>query len=262
MITDFLNKKFNLWGVCSYERIKNNLLDCRAKSRLPENAESVVVIAFPYLLSKEVYENSNISKYAVVPDYHDYISDLLKKICNELKEQYPDYLFECFADNSPLPEVEAACLAGIGIKGMNSLLITKDYGSFVFLGEIVTDMKIEPTGDKINECEKCGKCALACPGKAIENGKIDKEKCLSHITQKKGDLNDSETALIKSTGCIWGCDICQNVCPHNINAKTTDIAEFINGAEPILTSDSPLEGRAYGWRGEKVVKRNINITQK
>ena len=252
-------KELPLYGVCSFADIENNLLPCRAKSRLPENAKSVIVAAFPYLLPKECYEGSNISKYAVPRDYHDYVVPLLSSLCNKLSENFSENKFVPFADNSPIPEVDAACLAGLGVKGLNSLLITEKYGSFVFVGEIVTDMFIEPTGDKIKECEKCGKCVSACPGKAISEKGIDKEKCLSHITQKKGELREEEINLIKKSGCIWGCDICQNVCPYNKNPATTNIEEFLAGAEPVLDFGTSLEGRAFGWRGKATVERNIKL---
>lgn len=256
---NILDSASPLWGICPFGAVKDNLIDCRAKQRLPLNARSVIIMAFPYLLDEKYYENSNISKYSVPADYHPIITARIEKAAAELKEKYAEYEFAVFADNSPIPEVRAASIAGIGVIGANSLLITEKYGSFVFLGEIVTDMPLASEGSEIKECLKCGRCTAACPGKAIVNGKIDREKCLSHITQKKGELSEKEIEMIKESGCIWGCDICQNVCPLNKSAEITGISEFEDTALPRAGSDTPIEGRAYAWRGEKVIRRNIDL---
>jgi epoxyqueuosine reductase QueG len=131
-----------LFGICPFEKVKDNLIECRAKSRLPENPETVIVACFPYLLNDSAYKNRNISKYAVVTDYHEVAVARLRKAAEKLKSIYPDNSFAVFADNSPIPEVRAACAAGLGVRGLNSLLITEKYGSYVFIGEIVTDLKI------------------------------------------------------------------------------------------------------------------------
>ena len=117
------------------------------------------------------------------------------------------------------------------------------------------------TGGELTGCIHCGECTRACPGNAIRDGRIDKEKCLSYITQKKGELTEEEKRMIKESGCIWGCDICQNVCPLNKGAGKTDINEFRETAVPRAESDTRIEGRAFAWRGEKVIKRNIDLQE-
>ena len=248
-------------GVCEYSRLSGSLFTCRAKSRLPQNARSVIVYLFPYYLGEEFYKESNISKYAVVPDYHTVSASMLKTAADELKKAYPEYSFECFCDNSPLDEVSAAVLAGLGVRGRNSLLINPEFGSFCFIGEIVTDLPVEPSRAHDNtECIGCGACEAACPACALSGGKVDKEKCLSALTQKKGELTEAEAALIKKSGCAWGCDICQNICPMNKNIKSTEIPAFIDGAAARADLNTDIEGRAFAWRGEKVIKRNLEIT--
>lgn len=261
-IEKIMNCTSPLWGICSFEEIKDSLIECRAKNKLPEKAKSVIVACFPYLLDKEKYQNSNISKYAVVTDYHWVALARLREACAKLKETFPDEEFSAFADNSPIPEVKAACLAGLGVRGMNSLLITKKYGSYVFIGEIVTSLEFKTNNNCIPSCCECGKCIEVCPARAIcENG-IDTEKCLSAITQKKGVLTQAEEKLMRECGCVWGCDICQDVCPMNKNVSLTQIEEFLRSPVPILTAHTNLDGRAYEWRGRKVIERNLDILYK
>lgn len=254
-----MNSVSPLWGVCNYGEIKDRLIECRAKSRLPENAKTVIIACFPYLLPEENYLNSNISKYAVVTDYHDVAIGRLQKACNELQKLYPQNSFAPFADNSPIPEVRAATLAGLGVRGENSLLITKEFGSYVFLGEIVTDLSLETVKSEIKSCIGCGRCTAACPAKAISKSGVDGEKCLSAITQKKGELTQAEKELMKNCGCVWGCDICQDICPMNKNAAISSLEEFSTNVIPLLTTQTELDGRAYAWRGKKVIERNLSI---
>lgn len=259
MFRSILDGLFSLWGVCPFESVSEHLINCRAVSRLPSSAHSVIVVCFPYLLDEKSYEGLNISRYAAVPDYHNVAARLLDEAVEKLKKEYPENQFSAFADNSPIPEVEAACRAGIGVRGLNSLFISKKYGSFVFLGEIVTDLEIPCVDNGIKSCLKCEKCVSACPDNAIGKNGVDRSLCLSDITQKKGELSEKETGLIAESGCLWGCDICQTVCPMNKNASETDIEEFINGAIAHIDENTDIEGRAFAWRGPKTISRNINI---
>lgn len=248
-----------LWGTCPFDKIKNELIGCRAVNRLPENAKTVIVACFPYLLDEESYRNINISKYAVVADYHEVALNRLNSAIKKLRELYPEHDFAAFADNSPVPEVKAACAAGLGVRGMNTLLITQKYGSYVFIGEIVTSLELECTEFKEELCIGCKKCIKACPSGAISETGFDKSTCLSEITQKKGVLSEKEERLMKECGCVWGCDICQDVCPMNKSAAKTDIKEFTSSPAACISSGCSLEGRAYEWRGRKVIERNISL---
>lgn len=259
MLEKTMDKITPLWGTCPFDKIKDGLIECRAKSRLPQSPESVIVACFPYLLNDAEYKNINISKYAVIADYHEVVLNRLESAIAELKKIYPENEFVAFADNSPIPEVRAACLAGLGVRGMNSLLITPKYGSFVFIGEIVTDIKLVHPEKEESFCIKCGKCLSACPTAAISKSGFSKNRCLSEITQKKGVLSAEEEKLMKECGCVWGCDICQNVCPMNKDAAYTEIEEFLSSPIAHLTQGCTLEGRAYEWRGRKVIERNIAV---
>lgn len=245
-------------GVCRFSDV-GELISCRAKSRIPVNAKSVIVYLFPYFLGQEYYADSNISKYAVSDDYHNIAGGYLQKITQELKNQFPEYEFECFCDNSPIREVEAAFLCGLGVKGRNGLLINKDYGSFCFIGEIVTDMELPYSLPEDRDCLNCGICEKMCPNKAISKGKVDISKCLSDITQRKGELTQEQISLIKSSDSIWGCDVCQNACPMNKDIKTTPIKEFFISAVNRFNKGDNIDGRAYAWRGRAVIERNFEI---
>lgn len=247
-------------GVCSFSQI-GSLFECRAKMRVPENAESVIVYLFPYWLGEEYYKNSNVSKYAVPADYHLIAGEYLKKITEELKKTFPQNKFEYFCDNSPIDEVRAATLCGLGVKGRNGLLINKQYGSFCFIGEIVTDLAMEYDAPDNGGCLRCGICEKRCPSGAISGKGIDKAKCLSDVTQRKGELSEEEIRLIKNSGCIWGCDICQDACPMNKNLQVTPVKEFLQSAVPVFREGDGIEERAYNWRGRKVIERNLGYTE-
>jgi len=128
-------------GFCAYNKVLENLIECRAKERLPKNAKTVIVCLFPYKVKETPPEK--ISRYAAVPDYHRVCGEYLKKATEELKKQIDGYQFEWFIDNSPLPEVYTAACAGMGVIGENGLIITEKYGSFVFLGEILCDLPLK-----------------------------------------------------------------------------------------------------------------------
>ncbi len=250
-------------GVCSFEAVGESLLNCRSRLRLPQNAKSVIVYLFPYYLGEKFYENSNISKYCVSEDYHGIAEKYLVMAADELKAAYPQASFQWFCDNSPIPEVKAAVAAGLGAKGDNGLLINDEYGSFCFIGEIVTDLELAPYLGAEKQCLKCGACKKNCPYGALkemeETGLFQKEKCLSHITQKKGILTAEAEEKIREIGCIWGCDVCQNVCPMNKNIKTTPIPEFGNNAQSRFSAGDSVENRAFSWRGREVIERNLKI---
>lgn len=251
----FLKQSLSQWGVCSFESVLP-LIDCRAVKLLPETPKSVIVALFPYYVGE--FENKNLSQYAIIPDYHKIALDILTEIATALKTYFPQNTFVPFVDSSPIREVAAAYNAGLGIVGENSLLINQEYGSFVFITEIVTDLEIKPDTPKTENCLRCNKCVNACVGGAIKMGKIDLSKCVSFITQKKGDLSESERDLVKKGGLVWGCDVCQSVCPMNKNVPLTPIKAFYEKITPLYNGEFSPD-RAYAWRGEKTLARNFAL---
>ncbi len=250
------------FGVCSYALIKDRLIDCRAKARIPAGALRVISVAFPYYLGKAYYEHSNISMYAVPADYHRIAGDIIRGAAEALREAVPGYRFEPFIDNSPVPEVFAASCAGLGVIGKNGLLIHEKYGSFCFLGEIITDFPLTPGRDAPAPCIDCGECARQCPSGVLRGECFEKDKCLSDISQKKSDLDEDEKEMLVDSGCAWGCDVCQKVCPMNENAAVSPIREFYETARPVFRAGDSVEGRAFAWRGDKVINRNVELLEK
>lgn len=246
------------FGACPFELVKDRLLPCAAVSRLPGEAKSVIATVLPYRVEGE---KGNISLYAAVPDYHAVLGRRLEGCVTALKKTFEGYDFVSFVDNSPLPEVYTAALCGLGKIGDNGLLINKIYGSWCFIGCIVTDLEIPYTLSEVEHCRHCGACAKACPGGALGIESFDKSKCLSFITQKKGELSQDEQELIKKSGCAWGCDICQLVCPENKSCAPTQVPVFIKRFKPKLDpKEKPeMNGRAYAWRGETVIRRNLEL---
>ncbi len=245
-------------GVCDFDSV-GELLNCRAKQRIPKNSASVIMYLFPYYLGEEYYKNSNISKYAVPEDYHRIAGAYLEKAADELRKAYPKNVFQAFCDNSPIKEVEVAVKCGLGVKGKNTLLINKDYGSFVFIGEIITDLKITPSLPEDRTCLSCGLCENICPSGALVNYKVNRDKCLSSITQLKGELSCEQSNLIAENSCIWGCDKCQDICPMNKNIKKSPVKEFYETAKSSYSLGDDISTRAFNWRGKSVIERNFKI---
>ena len=237
-------------GFCKFSWVEDKLLECRAKSRIPEGAKTVIMAVFPYRVKKE--RPQNISRYAAVADYHKICGDFLNAAKLALEGAFPQNKFECFVDNSPIPEVYAASAAGLGIVGDNGLLITPRYGSFVFLGAIVTDIEID-CENRYTECMHCGFCRNACPVC------LDKNRCLSAVSQKKGELSPTEQDSLKAHGIVWGCDICAEVCPFNKAVEFSNIKEFTESYRDCFSCDEDITGRAYEWRGKGTVQRNYLI---
>ena len=251
------------YGFSSFAAVQDRLLECRAKARLPQGAQTVISVLFPYYLGEEFYKDANVSRYAVSADYHIITGAIMEKIVAALRGEYPENAFEYFVDNSPLPEVRCAAAAGLGVIGKNALFISPEYGSWVFLGEIVTDKYFPPAAPAKNVCVGCSECVKHCPVGAIgPEGGVAPEKCLSYLSQKKGELSEEVAAKMAEYNCAWGCDICQKVCPMNRTAKTTPIEAFFETARPNVTAQDEIEGRAFAWRGKKVIERNLAAVEK
>ncbi len=175
----------------------------------------------------------NISRYALVPDYHEVIREKLGLILADIKAACPGTEGKPFTDTSPVLEKELGRQAGLGFRGKNTLLISKELGSYFFIGGLALSLDSgpgeSPVPDREQGCGACGKCAAACPTGALNvSGALDAGLCISYwTTQSKTAV--PEEIMRKSGGYIYGCDICQDVCPYN--SKTSDrisLPEFRN----------------------------------
>lgn len=239
-----------------------------------EGGKTIVSIAFPYLSVKEDCRADNgFSIYTRGIDYHNVLNKYLKQMINIIEKHGGKA--KAFVDSNTLPERYLAYISGVGFIGKNNMIITKEYGSYVFLGEIITDLKFYEDDkrsfkeiDLFKECGECNICHDECPTKAINKFKKNCNICLSYITQKK-ELEEWE--IKKLDGRIFGCDSCQLKCPYNNQKKLSSIREFdsfdfMNDSDEefILTMGNAEFKNSFkltscGWRGKNVLKRNALI---
>lgn len=184
---------------------------------LVEGSKSVISLSYNYFPKDKIssIDNFKISKYAYGQDYHEVIKEILNEMVAELKEEIGDFHCRVFVDSAPVLERSWAKKSGIGWVGKNANLITKQSGSFYFLAEIISDLELQEDSPTTDHCGTCTKCIDACPTDAIVSEKvIDGSKCISYATiELKNEI--PETFLNKMEDWMFGCDICQDVCPWN-----------------------------------------------
>ncbi len=236
------------------------------------NCKSIIVIAMSYnidfnIISEGILKGS-LSKSTWGLDYHRVLKSKMDKLIEEIKQSV-DFDYRAYVDTGPLVERELAHKAGIGYYGKNCSIINDDYGSFIFIGYIMTDLDLE--GDNIRKASECGDCDLcirACPTNALEPYKLNPKKCISYLTQTKEiPVEYRDKMGIK----IYGCDTCQLVCPKNNNVKTSSHDEFVpyvtegymDIIELLSMSKSEFKNKygsmAGAWRGKNILKRNAVI---
>ncbi len=260
--------KNNYHGQMSYmERNFDKRMDTR---KLVDGSKSVISLLFNYYPSKEINNNSfKISKYAYGKDYHFIIKDKLKTLLSSMRNEIGEIDGRVFVDSAPIMEKAWAKKSGLGWIGKNTNLISKKTGSFFFIAEIIVDLELEYDNEVTDHCGSCTACLDACPTDALyEPYKIDASKCISYFTIElkeqfpndlKKDFND----------WIFGCDICQDVCPWNkfsipnkeplLNPKNEinqyskkDWLELTDEVFKVVFKETPLERTKF-----KGLKRNI-----
>ena len=223
--------KMNMHGKMKYmENYFEKRLD---PSKLVDDAKSVISLAYNYypkdLQNKEA---PKVSKYAYGMDYHYVIKEKLNFFLSFIKDKIGDVNGRAFVDSAPILEKAWASKSGIGWVGKNSNLITKQVGSFYFLAELIVDLELDYDGIESDHCGECTACIDSCPTQAIvEPYVVNGSKCISYFTIELKENIPNEFKE-KFEDWVFGCDICQDVCPWNKFSKPHK--------EPLFQSTSEL----------------------
>lgn len=200
-------------------------------------------------------------------DYHMVLRDRLKKLEEYIQSNVPGARLKSMVDTGELVDRAVAERAGIGWSGKNCAIITPEFGSYVYLGEMITNIPFEPDKPMENHCGDCNKCVDACPtGALIQGGQLDSNRCIAFLTQTKGFLPDQFREKIGNR--LYGCDTCQTVCPenkgkdfhfHDEMEPDPEIAKPL--LKPLLFMSNREFKEKYGhvsgsWRGKKPIQRN------
>lgn len=200
-------------------------------------------------------------------DYHFILRDRLTKLENWLKERVPDVNVKSMVDTGELADRAVAERAGIGWSGKNCSIITPEFGSFVYLGEMITTIPFEADQPIEDRCGECRKCIDACPtGALVQGGQLDSNKCIAFLTQVKGFIPDEYRDKIGNR--LYGCDTCQTICPENkkkdfhFHTEMEPDHEVVKPKlKPLLTISNREFKEKFGpisgsWRGKKPIQRN------
>ncbi len=206
-----------------------NHFDKRLDPRLLiEGARSVVSLLLNYYPEEKIESSEyKISKYAYGKDYHTVIKDKLKELIDFLKTEIGDINGRAFVDSAPVMDKVWAKKSGLGWVGKNTNLINKETGSFFFIAELILDIELEYDGPIKDYCGTCTRCLDACPTDALQTPYvIDGSRCISYLTIELKESIPNEFKG-KMDNWIFGCDICQDVCPWNSFSKTHKHQEFV-----------------------------------
>jgi epoxyqueuosine reductase len=220
------------------------------------NARSAVVVALNYFTPAQ-HDNDpatgKVSRYAWGDDYHDVVGEKLRALLSWIKEQLPDVEGKVCVDIQPTMDKAWAVRAGLGWLGKHSNVITQEFGSWIFIGELLLDIKLDYDNDRINDhCGTCSLCLDACPTQAItEPYVVDSAKCISYATIELRGPELPREIEDKLSGWLYGCDICQDVCPWNRFEQPTDETRF-----------APREGNVNASLSEIVEMSHENYVER
>jgi epoxyqueuosine reductase len=194
-------------------------------------AKSVIVVALNYFTPHEHEADETkgkISRYAWGDDYHNVLKEKLRALMEYIKTESPETEGKICVDTAPIMDKAWAVRAGLGWLGKHSNLITKEYGSWVFLGEILVNLELEYETEFVpDHCGSCTLCLESCPtGAIVAPHVVDSKKCLSYATIELRSPDLPEEIKENLNGWIYGCDICQDVCPWNRFEKPTEETRF------------------------------------
>jgi epoxyqueuosine reductase len=197
--------------------------------KLVPGAKSVITLLLNYFPNEKQHNDAlKISKYAYGKDYHEVIKEKLDKYIENIKSGIGDFHGRGFVDSAPVLERTWAQRSGLGWVAKNGNLINKQMGSFFFIATLITDLDLQPDEPFTKDyCGTCSRCIDACPTEAILPGKIvDGSKCISYFTIELKDMLIPNEMKGKFENWMFGCDICQDVCPWNRFSKPTNEIEF------------------------------------
>ncbi|MDY4510554.1 tRNA epoxyqueuosine(34) reductase QueG [Streptococcus hyovaginalis] len=248
------------------ERIKPKLSLASAKTIIS------IAVAYPNKLPvkppKTQYKRGKITPNSWGLDYHYVLQDKLDRLAKGIEELTEDFEYKGMVDTGALVDTAVAKRAGIGFIGKNGLVISKEFGSYMYLGELITNLEIEPDQEVDYGCGDCTRCLEACPTSClIGDGTMNARRCLSFQTQDKGMMAMEFRKKIKTV--IYGCDICQICCPYN-RGIDNPIASEIDPelAQPELIPFLELSNKSFkeqfgkiagSWRGKNILQRNAII---
>jgi len=247
------SQRLREWLSCGYQgsmHWMNKTPEKRSDPRLVlPGAESVVVLAQNYFTPQRHSNNADrgkISRYAWGDDYHEILDKKLQELSSWMQQTFPEYSNKFYVDTGPVMEKAWAQRAGIGWIGKHTNLITPNFGSWVFLSVIVTTLPLEPDAPATDHCGTCTLCIDACPTDAlVQPYVLDSNLCISYLTIEHRQ-NIGQELSSKFEGWVYGCDICQDVCPWN--EKFSVPAEG-QGFEPRPWNLSP---KLSEWKGMTV----------
>ncbi len=228
------------------------------RRRLPW-ARTVLSLAYPYRPPPPAADDwrerlrGRIAAYALDTDYHDRLTALLRALAARLALAFPGARFHAYVDTGPVLEREWAARAGLGWIGRNTLLLHRDAGSYYFLAELFTDLEVDPVPLPADRCGTCTRCVSACPTGALEDGyTMDPRRCISYLTIEHRSA--IPVALRPHLGnWIFGCDLCQEACPWNGDARDPATADALL---PHLPSLLGLDAAGFAARfGQTAVRR-------
>jgi epoxyqueuosine reductase len=227
-------KRLEQWlnkGMHGSMKYMENHFDLRVDpQKLFPGAKSVITLLINYFPAQKQNNNSpKISKYAYGKDYHDIIKNKLKAFLQMLREKIGDVHGRGFVDSAPVLERSWAQRSGLGWIGKNGNLITKQKGSYYFIATLITDLELEYDDPFAKDyCGTCTKCIDACPTEAIlPNKVVDGSKCISYFTIELKEMMIPSEMNGKFDNWMFGCDICQDICPWNRFSKATNEIEFM-----------------------------------
>jgi len=231
ILENWLNRNYN--GKMNYMA---NHFDKRLDPRLlVDGAKSVISVLLNYYPEQDLFKDKalKLSKYAYGTDYHFVLKDKLKDLMKFIIESTGDINARVFTDSAPVLDKAWAERSGLGWQGKNGMLISKQEGSFFFVGEIILDLNLEYDHPTADHCGTCTKCLDACPTEAIvKPNVIDGSKCISYLTIELKDQLIPNEFKDKMDGWFFGCDVCQDVCPWNRFSKPHQEPKF-NGHEQL-----------------------------